>query len=280
MCPRFSGRRSGGQSSTSLSLPAHEHVHFSTPSRIFAFRRLRRLAVLAFYTPLLRSQVTVVEPVAPDELSRVVIQQADRRITVIEVAADDRPKPVRAAPAPAPEPSAAESVEALRQAAKDFHTLSLQATIYPVGAASCSLLRGQTADGREWEAVSSADFRLLTQLGQFETATTVYAWFPFVDVGDENDPKRPTHESAAAADGAGYRVTRGAPDSTTIEALDHLHAYHAAHRAELLSEYTQRIADNERRERELREHPPKKPDIIIRYANPSFGSSAPQPSSR
>lgn len=239
-------------------------------------RSASRVVVAALTLPIstLFAQIVDEPPVEPGEIGRVTVQTGDHRTTFIEVVSETGIKatpPTRSSAQPVP--SAAESVEALQQAAKDFRMLSLQATVFPNAAGCTTLLHGQTAEGSEWQAVSSADFRLLTQLGQFETATAVYAWFPFVDVGDVTDPKRPMNESVTSHAGAGYRVTQGVLDTTTTEALTHLHAYYEAHQTELAADFTRREAENARLAAEAarlaeeeRTHPRPKPDRIIRYS--------------
>ncbi len=65
-----------------------------------------------------------------------------------------------------------------------------------------------------------------------------------------------------------YRVVLGEPGPWARDALDHLHTYHAAHQPELILAATRRRAEEERRERELRENPPRPPDNIVRFIAP------------
>jgi hypothetical protein len=102
-----------------------------------------------------------------------------------------------------------------------------------------------------------------------------------VDVGDETDPNRPTIGPATAAVEAGYRVTQGAPESTTIEALNHLHAYYEAHHTELAADFTRREAETfrlaaeaARLAEEERTHPQPKPDRVIRFSTSDSNLSA------
>jgi hypothetical protein len=257
----------------------------ATPNSLRGISRSAACAVfaaLAFQPSPTHGQTSAEPPVEPGEIARVTVQTGDHRTTFIEVVSENGIKSTAPArPADPSAPCAAESVKELRRAAKDFRMLSLQATVYPMGASFTTLLRGQTAEGQEWQAISNADFRLLTQLGQFETATAVYAWFPFVDVGDETDPNRPTIGPANAVAEAGYRITHGAPESTTIEALNHLHAYYEAHHTELAADFAHREAETVRLAAEAarlaeeeRAHPRPKPDRVIRFSTSESNLSA------
>lgn len=172
-------------------------------------------------------------------LSRSTVNEGERTITYVRI----RPPalPPRPAPAPVPSvaPSAAELAEWARQEAKPRIMLGVSATVHlrpPV----VTELRWRSA-GREWVAWSNVDFRLLSQLTDWETETAFYFWFPFLsEVGPEDD-ERPADLGLAPASEqtpAEYVVEGTAAEVAAAEAdlapLDYLHAYHDVNRADLL----------------------------------------------
>jgi hypothetical protein len=217
-------------------------------------------------------------PVSPGEISRVTVCDGEHQTTFIEVVPTTPVKqhaaqPILPAPPAPPLPSDAELREELKQAAKSFQSLSLQAIIYPANgiAPLCTVLIWQGESGRKWRAVSNVDFRLLEQIGQFETEDAVYEWFLLVEVAGAGDATRPVVNLAATP--ARFRVDASAADLAAapadFEALNHLHRYVDTHREALIAAYAvalAREAESDRRERELREHPLKKPDTVIRFS--------------
>ncbi len=54
-------------------------------------------------------------------------------------------------------------------------------------------------------------------------------------------------------------------NAPVLAALDAIHTYYDAHRAELVHSYEQRTAAEAARQRQLREHPPVPKPVVIRY---------------
>ena len=163
-----------------------------------------------------------------------------------------------------------------RLARKACATLSVSATVYlRAGKTPVTELRWRDESGRyEYHAWSNVDFRHLTQLTQLETETTVYSWFPFVDAVDlAEEPagwKSPLpREIQLSSTEAEYFVDSRASDlkdqESTLAALDYLHAYYQLYSAELKAAYEKREADADAREKQLREHPPIKPDATLHW---------------
>lgn len=209
------------------------------------------------------------------ELSaRKVVTFADQKMTYVRVRPPVLPK---APPPPACRPpTSEEQAAANRMEEKAYASLSVTATVYlRPGLTPVTELRWADETGeRSYHAWSSADFRYLTQLHHLETETTVYMWFPFVDVytledwpADQKSPV-PAELSFKAVE-AYYFVDSRAKEvknqETTLAGLDYLHAYYQLHYSTLKAEYERREAENAERERELKENPPKTPDVILRW---------------
>ena len=245
-------------------------------ARLFA----RALVVVVFRTTLSFGEGVPVEtvPVAPGEISRMTVHDGEHQTTYIEVVPTEPEKRQTAQPTlpttPAPAaPTAAELEAERKQALKTFQSLSVKATIHPATSIAPlrTVLTWQGGSGRKWRAVSNVDFRLFDQIGQFETDDTVYDWFIFVEVADVGDATRPVADLAAAP--ARFLVDATAVElaaaPTDFETLNYLHRYMDAHRGDLVAAYAAALAresENDRREKELREHPPKKPNTVIRFS--------------
>lgn len=242
------------------------------PSLRRALRALRGpAAALALAAPAFAADATPASPqpaVIPGEIGRTVIDHGDHRTIIIEM--------VPGAPVPPPPPSPPEPVQppaVLRADPADLenkpsHALFWSITVYP---GPCSVIEGRTADQRPWRAVSNTDFRLFRQVTSFATARAAYDWFPSIADGEADAPERQTLAAAGLDAGpATYRLDPAGRSAEVIDALDYLHAFHDANHAALLAETTRIQAENNRRERELRENPPRKADTIVRVSDPNL----------
>jgi hypothetical protein len=219
------------------------------------------------------SSTTASNAITPTEVARKVVSAGDHKITYVRIRPPSLPQ-LPPPPEPRP-PTAEEQAAAERIAAKPCATLNVSATVYLGGAQPVTELRWHDDTGalffRAW---SNVDFRHLTQLLQFETATTVYAWFPMVDevaLSDwPADQASPIPADLQFEPGvAEYYIESGvaslASEETTLAGLDYLHAFSQLHAAALKADYEHREADCAAREKELREHPPKTPDTVIQF---------------
>lgn len=244
----------------------------TSPSLRRALRALRGpAAALALAAPAFAADATPASPqpaVIPGEIGRTVIDQGDHRTIIIEM--------VPGAPVPPPPPAPPEPVQppaVLRADPADLenkpsHALFWSISVYP---GPCSVIEGTTADHRPWRAVSNIDFRLFRQVTSFATARAAYDWFPAIADGEADAPERQTLAAAGLENGpAAYRLDPAGRSAEVIDALDYLHAFYDANHAALLAETARIQAENDRRERELREHPPRKADNIVRVSDPNL----------
>jgi hypothetical protein len=219
-----------------------------------------------------------VPPATPEarhsEVGRKVVSLGDHTVTLIRVRP---PAPAKAAPPPAPrQPTEAERATADRRARKEHVMLSFTGTVHLGGKTPVSELRWRDDSGEtEYVAYANADLRYLSNIGQFETETAVYDWFlPLIDVCDASElpagQRPPVPSDLKFEPGVTeYLLDARARDAkgqeATLAGLDNLCAYYQINYASLKAEYEKREADNEAREKELREHPPKTPDVTIRW---------------
>lgn len=239
-------------------------------------QKLRTLSVLFLFPIMLYSEIDVpsADGIGPvTEVTRKVVTLTDHKITYVRIRPPNLPL---LPPAPAPRPLTPEE-----QAASDLRAdkanamLNLTVTVYLGGPQPVSELRWHDEAGElSFRAWSNVDFRYLTQLSQFETATTVYFWFPFVDeVPLANFPaNQPSPIPAGLQFEPGvaeYYLEAGIADlkseEATLAGLDYLHAYFQLHAAELKADYERREAESAAREKQLREHPPITPDSVIHF---------------
>lgn len=219
---------------------------------------------------------TVADPmpqvIAFSEVTRKVVILKDRTVTLIRVRPPALPKaPLRLASRPV---TPQEQADSDRMEKKAYAMLTVSATVY-LGENPVTELRWRNETGEtEYRAFSNVDFRYLTQLSTLETDTTVYAWFPFVDVCDlvagRIDQASPIPgDLTFSATEAEYFVDARAKDikgqETTLAGLDYLHAYYQLHYKELKADYEKREAENAARENELRKHPPQTPDVTLYF---------------
>lgn len=213
------------------------------------------------------TETTSASAVRYTEIARKVKQFADHTVTIIKV----QPPTLPAAPAPkpAPEPTEAERAMIARRATKTFETLTVTATVF-IGTKRTVTELTWTIDEKKYRAFSNADFRLLTQLVDIETDTSVFSWFPFVSaVEGEPDTTNAAALNQLAASGSkvdyvmeGDEQAKKA-NATTFDALDYLHAHYQVNQAELMTAWLKREAEAEENERKRAETPPPSP--VIRY---------------
>jgi hypothetical protein len=207
------------------------------------------------------------------ELSRKEINVGDHTITLVRV----RPPAVpEAGPPPtAPSLTAEDQATADRLANKAYALLNVSATVYVGGGAPITELRWRDESGAcEYRAYSNANFLYLTQVSQLEAETTVYGWYPLVEVISLSD--WPAGQASPLPEGLEFSPTQTeyyldsrakevVSQETLLAGLDYLHAYYQLHCAELKTAYEKREAENAERERQLRENPPKTADVTLRF---------------
>lgn len=209
-------------------------------------------------------------PVEPGEIDRAVHLDGEHRTVIIEMVPEALHLRRAAGSATV---AATPSVDAPKPAALDttpekpVHTLFWSITVYG-DAPLCSVVEQRTADGTTWRVASGLDFRLLRPLANFASPQAEYHWFPAIADATPDEPARPAWGGLGSTEAPTYRVLSGQPSPEALAALDHLHAYYAENLAALRANYTARLAEEERRERELRENPPKRRDTIVRIASP------------
>lgn len=239
-------------------------------------------AALLSLTPLL--QADTIEGVPVTVLSRTPVAEGGRIITYTRIRPPAiAPKPVPPA-IPASEPTAADLAESARLEAKQYASFDVSVTVYlrpPI----ISEIRWHTED-REWVVWTNVDFRLLASVWQWESATTVYGWFPMIfEIGGVDD-ERPANLGLTPGP-AEYVVEATAAELASAEpeftALDSLLAYHDVHRVELAAELRRREALNAEAERIAAFPKPKPKDETIYFwkietpANAAPSSVTPAP---
>lgn len=207
------------------------------------------------------------------EVTRKVVQLDGHQATFIRVRPPILPLPPT--PRAAPEPTSKEIVAAEAYAEKPYVSLTLSATVYIGGKSPVTELRWRDETGKiEHRAYSNADFRYLLQLTMLETETTVYSWFPFLDVldltqwpSDQKSPLPPglvftTSEPEYLVDSVASTL---AQEETTLAGLDYLHAYYSLNYADLKADYENRELLSAAAEKQLRKHPPETPDTTLYF---------------
>ncbi|MEY4488389.1 MAG: hypothetical protein RIQ79_897 [Verrucomicrobiota bacterium] len=238
---------------------------------------LLALGLCALASPLSRATEASPSPTPVtrySEVGRKVITVGDHTVTLIRVRP---PALAKAPPPPEPrQPTDAEQATADRRAQKAYVVLSFTSTVYLGGKTPVTELRWRDDEGvTEYVAYSNADFRYLSNVGQFETETTVYDWFlPLIDACDLSE--LPAGQKPPVPSGLNFEpgVTEYLLDARARDAkgqepvlagLDSLCAYYQINYDALKVGYEKREADSEARERELREHPPRTPDATLRW---------------
>jgi len=207
------------------------------------------------------------------EVRRKVVTVDDHTVTLVRVRPPALPK-LPASPAPQAA-TAEEQATAERYAKKGYAMLNLNVTVYLGGKTPVTEIHWQSEGGQSvYRAWSNVDFRYLTQLPNLETETTVYSWFPFLDVcylkdwpaGQKSPIPAELDFSTTEAEYFIDSLTKNSKDQEiTLAGLDYLHAYYQINYADLKAAYEKREAENAERELQLRENPPKKPDTVIHF---------------
>lgn len=206
------------------------------------------------------------------EVTRRVVQLADHKVTYILVRPPTLPKRPATPPPAVVLPTAEEQATAERQAAKPCESLTLFATVY-IGAPTVSQLTWWQ-DGRQFRAYSNVDWRCLDQLNQLETAETVYEFTPLMSTCElaslpEAD-RPPILAQLGFSDTEAEYLVEGteadlAAAESSLRALDFIHGFYQLNKSELAAASAARELANAARERELKAHPPKPADVVIRF---------------
>ena len=197
-----------------------------------------------------------------------VRQQGDQ--TVIFQRVDPPPALPPAAPVPpvkAPDLSPQE-LETLRQReAKPRTVLLLSATGFDH---RLTELRW-AGEGGKFRAFSNLDFQYLAGLPEIETADVIYTVMLALADGTAAEAEEKTRQFPQIAllpkDRAAWvpAETPAPENAPVLAALDAIHTWYDAHRAELIRSHEQRTAAEAERQRQLREHPPVPKTVVIRY---------------
>lgn len=186
-------------------------------------------------------------------LTRTVVEVPNGTVTYLRIRPPNLP-PRPAPPQPAPDvPLSPKQQAALeRYEAKTFAFLAVTATVYTRSDDSVAVTELTWRDeARSYRAWSNADFRLLSQINEIETATHRFQWFPFISTQalagltvSEQPVGLALFGQADLESVSEYYLEDGIEAATaaeaSLDALDLLHARHHLHRDELAAELTQR----------------------------------------
>lgn len=174
------------------------------------------------------------------ELARKVVPQERHVLTLVRIAPPALPK---ATPALLARLSVEEQLIADRRSAKTYAVITVQAQTY-FGERTLTLLSWQTEAG-SFRAVSNVDFRLFSRLREWESATHVFLWMPFV-LAMPADSEKPPEELLLQVRSSGLEFGLTKPDYALLDAalklpgddpvlraLDHAHALAATDRDRL-----------------------------------------------
>lgn len=212
--------------------------------------RIASVALLASICPA-QTETSAVGAARYSEIARKKRQLSDHAVTVVKI----RPPTLRTAPASlaARVLSEEERAVAERRAKKSYESLTLSGTVYLDGDRVLTELTW-TVDERRYRAFSTADFRLLTQIMELETESSVYLWFPFIAATEGWPVDAITALAQLGKNGkeADYLIEGGVGEVNAHmdDALDYLHAYYELNKPSLRAAFLQREAEQE--ERDLR----------------------------
>jgi hypothetical protein len=208
------------------------------------------------------------------EVARKSFNLGDHKLTVIRVRRPNLPLlPTPSAPPPL---TADQQATSDRLAKKSYVSLNLSVIVY-LGSPTVTELRWHDDAGtQEYRAWSNADFRYLAQVPFIETEATVYQLQPLMFLEAYAPTDFPAGQKPPIPDGLGLSTTEAEyvvdssgkdwpSQETTLTGLDYLHAYYQLHYADLKASCEKAQADSDAREKELREHPPVKPDTTLRF---------------
>ena len=222
-----------------------------------------------FFTLPLGAQEAAQPPERPFTVRKEWVRQQGGQ-TVIFQRVDPPPALPSAAPLPpvkAPDLSPQE-LEALRQReAKPRTVLLLSATVFDH---RFTELRW-TGEGGKFRAFSSVDFQYLGGMQEIETADAIYTVMLALADGTATEAEEMTRKfpqiTLLPKDRAAWVPAEdpARENARVLVALDAIHTYYDAHRAELVRTHEQRTAAEAERQRQLREHPPVPKTMVIRY---------------
>ena len=201
-------------------------------------------------------------------LKRTEIKRGDHSIIYQQVAPPSAAAPSVPVPPPAASALSAQEIEARqRRAGKQMKVLFFTATV----------LNRQITELRWFDeagphrAFSNIDFQVFSGMGEIETADTIYTLMQALDSGTAEALAERTRAFPQVAllpkDRAAWLPVEGSGAQSTpmMTALDAIHPFYDAHRAELIQAHAQREAASAERERQLRENPPARKNTVISY---------------
>ncbi len=233
------------------------------------FTAFAAAALTLIAPPGLSAQETPPAAQPPPDISFRVLEQTridlgDHKLILNRVAPPVLPK--SHAVVQPPPPFSAEAAEtARRREGKKSAVLFLTVTVYD---REVSLLRW-FGEGGEGRAYSNIDFNLLGGLGVIETEDTVYSLL--LGLGNEartaaSRPVPPLSQFSPARAEYFLAEDKAKPaDAEALAALDALHRYYDAHRAQLAEDYKKREAARAERESQAKAHPPVPRNTVINF---------------
>jgi hypothetical protein len=234
-----------------------------------------RLFLFLLLGPLLGAAEPVATEVKFTEVIRKEVRFGDYTMTLVRVRPPVLPDVPVTPPPPPRSLTAEEKAYEERVAKKAYATLNVSAAVYLGGKNPVTALRWCDATGKtEFRAWSNIDFRYLTQISMIETETTIYSWFPFLEIYDlaewPADQKSPLPPGLVLAAGepayfVDSPVAKLNEEEATLAGLDYLHAYYQLHYAELKADHERREVLNAAEAKKLRENPPRTPDATFRF---------------
>jgi hypothetical protein len=198
------------------------------------------------------------------EVARKEVKLDDHTITYVRV------KPPVSLPkrqiVQLPAPTAQELADRERRAEKAHVILNVSAVVHLTTPIVTEIkLR---CEDREYTCYSNADFRDLTQTTTFEGQDTIFSWFPWISEVSPEEAALPAGLNLSATEPE-YLIqatqVEVAQNETAFEGLDLIHAFYQLNHEKLHADRLVREAEQAAREKELREHPPKKPDTVIYF---------------
>jgi hypothetical protein len=223
-----------------------------------------------------QSEASVPVPAAvasETELMRLVVDHGTHRVTYIRITPPQIPRMPPAPTVPVIAPTAEDSAEQERQAAKPFADLSVYGTVY-AGTPTVTELTWWE-DDRRFRAWSNIDFRLLMLPSTFETAGRIFSWMPYISDGSVQEIPVESRPDGLSI----FTQSQTAPEyffegteedmakaTITLAGLDYLHAYYQMHRPRLAEAHARREAEaavEQARQAAERAAPPKDEDIYF-----------------
>lgn len=232
-------------------------------------KRLAGCFLVMFSTLPLGAQEAAQPPERPFMVRKEWVRQQGGRTVIFQRVA---PPPAIPPAAPVPPVKAPvlspQELEILRQReAKPRTVLLLSATVFDH---RFTELRW-TGEGGKFRALSNLDFQYFAGLPEIETADAIYTVMLALAEGTAAEAEERIRQFPQIAqlpqDRAAWLPAEDSSreNAPELAALDALHTYFDAHRAELIRTHEQRAAAEAERQRQLREHPPAPKPVVIRY---------------